>query len=423
MIPSLRNFLESLWPKNPSRPLPTGAPDCAVLLRTDMFGDHVIFGGFLEKMRLAWPKTRLVLVAPEVRRHLYEHCPHLDDTLFFDWKTTTNSPRLRAELYTRIRAVRPDYIISSQFTRCAMTDRIMRYCPARVRFGITGHNPQVSPKQRQHFDRYFTHLLNIPDFQPSRTEIQICQQVLDRLGIPSAGYQPRVWTSPDDVAYADKIFRESGFAPERTLIFFSGSSSKLRSYPPLKDLVADLQREGPWSIIVVGSKADYPHGECPDESLRSRWMNLCGLCTIRESAELMRRSRLVLGVETGLAQVACAVGAPHVLLQSGAYFGRFLPANALSSTVIQPLSCYFCLGECPYEEAYCLTQIPPEVFRRAVDDALAGTSDRARVYLAQNPALLPKETSPHPEPYWQDDWIDDRTIEVIRVPTPSLFRS
>src|SRR5208282_5055735 len=150
-------------------PIPAEAPGCVVLLRTDMFGDQVIFGGFIELMRRAWPKTRLVLVAPAVRRHLYEFCPDLDDKIFFDWKTTTNSKKLRAELYARIRAVRPDYIISSQFTRCAMTDRIMRYCPARVRLGITGHNPQVSPKQRR-FDRYYTHLLDLRDFQPSRTE-------------------------------------------------------------------------------------------------------------------------------------------------------------------------------------------------------------------------------------------------------------
>jgi ADP-heptose:LPS heptosyltransferase len=387
-----------------------------------MFGDQVIFGGFIELMRRAWPRTRLVLVAPDVRRHLYEFCPHLDETIFFDWKTTTNSKKLRAELYTRIRATHPDYIISSQFTRCAMTDRIMRYCPARVRLGVTGHNPQVSPKQRR-FDRYYTHLLNIPDFQPSRTETRVCQMVLDMLHIPSEGCQPRVWTSANDVAFAEKTFRESGFAPERTLIFFSGSSSKLRSYPPLKDLTAGLLRDGPWSIIVVGGKDEYPHGEPPDESLRPRWLNLCGLCTIRESAELMRRSRLVLGVETGLAQVACAVGVPHVLLQSGAYFGRFLPAGPQSSVVILPLSCYFCLAECPYDQAYCLTQIPAYVFRRAVEDALAGPSARARVYLPQPAPEIISETSTRPQPHWQDDWVDSRHVEIIPVPLFDSVRS
>jgi len=414
MMPPLRNFLESVFPRRFRRPIPAVAPRCVVLLRTDMFGDHVIFGGFIESMKRAWPKTRLVLVAPAVREHLYEFCPHLDEKIFFDWKTTTNSKKLRDQLYRRIRGERPDYIISSQFTRCAMTDRIMRYCPARVRVGVTGHNPQVSAKQRR-FDRYYTHRLDIPDFQPSRTETSICRMVLEMLGIPGEGCQPQVWTSPEDVTYAEKIFRESGFAPERTLVFFSGSSSKLRSYPPLKDLVAGLLREGPWSIIVVGGKDDFPNSEPPDEALRSRWLNLCGLCTIRESAELMRRCRLVLGVETGLAQVACAVGAPQVLLQSGAYFGRFLPANAQSSVVILPLSCYFCLALCPYEQAWCLTQIPAYVFRRAVEDALAGPSHKARIYRAQSAPTIPSGALPGPQPHWQDDWIDSATAEVISV--------
>jgi len=418
MMPPLRNFLESAFPGLFRRPIPAKPPGCVVLVRTDMFGDHVIFGGFIEAMRRAWPKTRLVLVAPTVRRHLYEVCPHLDETIFFDWKTTTNSKKLRDELYARIRAVGPDYLISSQFTRCAMTDRIMRYCPARVRFGVTGHNPQVSPKQHR-FDRYYTHLLDLPDFQPSRTEISINQMTLNRFGISGADCQPKVWTSARDVAYAERIFRESGFIPERTLVFFSGSSSKLRSYPPLKDLVMDLLRDGPWSIIVVGSRDDFPHGEPPDESLRSRWLNLCGLCAIRESAELMRRCRLVLGVETGLAQVACAVGAPHVLLQSGAYFGRFLPASAQSSLVILPLTCYFCLARCPYEQAWCLTQIPAYLFRRAIYDALAGPAAKARIYLPQPAPKIPSsDTTPVPESHWQDDWIDDAKAEVIKVMPP-----
>ena len=418
MLPSLRNFLQSLLPGTRERPLPAAPPRCVVLIRTDMFGDHVIFGGFIAKLREAWPEARLILVAPEVRRHLYEACPLLDEQIFFDWKSTSESSQARSELFRRINRTKPDYIIQSQFTRSIIGDRIVRYCHAPVRLGVTGHNPQIEEKQRRKFDPYYTHLLRIPDFQPTRTETQICRTLLEMLGISPANYRPKVWTSPADVAFAEKTFSQSGFAPERTLILFSGSSSKLRAYPRLNQLIVDLLHDGPWSVITVGGKADFPNGEPPDEALRPRWLNLCGLCTIRESAELMRRCRLVLGVETGLAQVALAVGAPQVLLQGGAFFGRFLTSDALTSLVIQPLDCYFCQGECKFDQAYCLSDIPPQVFRRAVDDALKGTDRRARVYFAERPTTTPSTSLPRPAFHWDPSWVDP-SVEVIRLGDPA----
>jgi ADP-heptose:LPS heptosyltransferase len=414
MLPSFRNFLQSMVPHTRERPLPAPPPGCVVLIRTDMFGDHVIFGGFIEKLRQAWPKTRLVLVAPEVRRHLYETCPLLDEQIFFDWREASDSPRARADLFRRINRTRPDYIIHSQYTRSMIGDRIVRYCHAPVRLGVTGHNPQVGEKQRRKFDPYYTHLLRIPDFQPTRTETQICQALLERMGISGADYRPAVWTSPADVAFAEKTFLESGFAPGKTLILFSGSSSKLRAYPRLNELIVDLLQDGPWSVITVGGKADQANGEPPGESLRARWLNLCGLCTIRESAELMRRCRLVLGVETGLAQVAVAVGAPQVLLQGGAFFGRFLTSDALTSLVIEPLDCYFCQADCKYDQAYCLSEIPPRVFRRAVDDALKATERRGRIYFAETRPESFTGSSARPKFRWEDKWVDP-AIEVVRV--------
>ena len=415
MLPSFRNFLQSLFPFARQRPLPATPPRCVVLVRTDMFGDHVIFGGFIERVRRAWPRARLILVAPEVRRHLYEACPHLDEKIFFDWRATSESSAERSALFAQIRARRPDCIIQSQFSRSLIGDRIVRYCHARVRVGVTGPNPQVREKQRRKFDRYYTHLCRVPETQPARTESEIAQAVLEMLGISSAGYKPEVWTSPEDAAFAETTFGRSGFSPEQTLVVFSGSSSKLRSYPGLGQLVAALLREGPWNVITVGSQADRPYGEPPDESLGGRWLNLCGGCTIRESAELMRRCRLVLGVETGLAQVARAVGAPQVLLQGGAFFGRFLTPDARTSLVIQPLDCYFCLGHCKYDQAYCLTKISPSVFRRAVNDALAGTVSRGRLYLTPASSNPDVGTVPEPKPHWDDRWIDPKQVEVVAV--------
>jgi len=249
------------------------------------------------------------------------------------------------------------------------------------------------------------------DFQPWRSEKLLYRDLLKLLRVPGRDFLPRIWTSAGDVAYAERIYVESGFNPEHTLIFFCGSSHKLRSYPPLRQLMTRLLHEGPWTVLAVGGKDEFEFGEPPAEDLRGRWRNLCGLSTIRQSAELMRKCRVVLGVESGLAQAAAAVGAPHVILQSGTYFGRFLPTSPRTSVAVQPLECYFCAERCIFDEAFCLSRISPEVFYRAVRDALAGPATRSRIYVPRNPEPM---GDARPVPF-RPEWIDPALVSVIEV--------
>ena len=61
-----------------------------------------------------------------------------------------------------------------------------------------------------------------------------------------------------------------------------------------------------------------------------------------QSAALIKRCRLVIGAETGLAHLACAVGTPNVILLGGGHFGRFMPYAATTTVVCLPLECYGC---------------------------------------------------------------------------------
>ena len=411
MLFSLRNFLQSLRGPRRNIPVPPGAPERVVLIRSDRFGDHMIFGGFLEMLREAWPRARFTLVLPQERAQLYEECPLVDELIFFNTKEVDGSKPARARLYDRIRSARPDYLINSQCMPCETAERIIRYCPARVRLGVTGWGPNVDAKRRLRYDRYYTHLVDLGEIRPWRSEKLLYRDLLTLLGIPYRNFLPQIWTSVDDISFADQVYDESGFVPGQTLVYFCGSSHKLRTYPPLQQLMTRLLHEGPWTVLAVGGKDEFAYGEPPEKSLRPRWRNLCGLSTIRQSAELMRRCRLVLGVESGLAQAAAAVNAPHVILQSGTYFGRFLPMSPRTSVAIQPLECYFCTERCRYDEAYCLSRIPAEVFYRAVSDALAGPHPKSRIYLAANPGPVGDATPVSFRP----EWIDPDLAEVIHV--------
>ena len=411
MLSSVRNFLQSLRGPRRNVPVRAAAPERVVLVRTDRFGDHMIFGGFLEALREAWPRTRLTLVLPMEREHLYGQCPLIDQYVYFDSSATAQLKEERASLYRRIEATNPDYVINTQCMPSETAERIVRYSSARMRLGVTGHGPNIDAKRRERYDRFYTHLVDLGEVQPWRSEKLLYRDLLALLNLPYRDFLPRIWTSNDDVAFSEKIYSEAGFVPEQTLVYFCGSSQQMRTYPPLRQLMARLLREGPWTVLAVGSGEEHAYGEPPEENLRARWLNLCGRSTIRQSAELMRRCRIVLGVESGLAQAAAAVNAPHVILQSGTYFGRFLPISAMTSVAIHPLDCYFCAGHCLYREAYCMTQVHTDIFYRAVQDALAGPSSKSRIYLRGHPATAGQAV---PDAF-RPEWIDPERAEVIHV--------
>ena len=67
-----------------------------------------------------------------------------------------------------------------------------------------------------------------------------------------------------------------------------------------------------------------------------------------------------------------------------------------------------------------MTRIPPHVFLQAVHDALAGPSEKVRIYMAWYHVVPSSRSGTTPESCRQDKWIDPLTPEVIFVGPPPL---
>jgi ADP-heptose:LPS heptosyltransferase len=373
-----------------------------------MIGDHIIFGGFLEQVRRAWPKTRLVLVAPIVRHGLYDHCPCIDRLITYDYRLAGEPGLHRRRLYCEIRDEKPDWIINPMSLRSMLSDRIARYCRARIRIGLKVPGAPKEEAARRRFDRYYTHLVSHDSFKPSTPERLMQGALLSEMGISASPIEPRIWTSPEDAAFANQVYDRSSFVAAQTLVYFSTASSPLRSYPRLKFVLAQLlEKRSLCSVIAIGGEAEREENHAPREILSSRWLNLCGRTTMTQSAEIMRRCRLVVGVDTGPMHAARAVKARHVVLVGGMLFGRFFPNPDDSASVIAyPLDCYFCDGKCRYERAHCLTDIPESLILAAVEEALEKPMDTPRLYFARGASN---------EPILASTWSYGSEPEIISV--------
>jgi len=97
--------------------------------------------------------------------------------------------------------------------------------------------------------------------------------------------------------------------------------------------------------------------------------DLRGKTSLEELAREIAWADLFLGVDTGPAHLAMALGKPAVVVLGGGDYGRFFPyGNARA--VIQRMDCFQCHWECRYERALCLHDIPPVGIVKVVEEAL-----------------------------------------------------
>jgi heptosyltransferase-3 len=152
-------------------------------------------------------------------------------------------------------------------------------------------------------------------------------------GLPKLDESPVLSPPPDAVAAVDALG-----LPARFIVLHGVSSDPLREWSPEKwrELVARLLDADPAiHVVEVGLQ--------PRVVLREdeRRHDLCGRLTVLQTAELIRRARLYIGIDSGPAHLANAMRTPGVILLGRFFnFPRYMPfsgdyANGVRATVLQ----------------------------------------------------------------------------------------
>ena len=151
-------------------------------------------------------------------------------------------------------------------------------------------------------------------------------------GLEVPDLTPRVYIPAASAARVDRLNLRSPY-----VVIHCMSNAWEKDWPVTKwrDLHAALSSAGyEISVVEVGTASIF--GDDPPSGLAS----LCGVLSILESAEVIRRASLFIGIDSGPAHLANAVGTYGVILL-GSYlgFGRYTPfsgkyANGENATLI-----------------------------------------------------------------------------------------
>ncbi|MCK4292792.1 MAG: glycosyltransferase [Planctomycetes bacterium] len=380
-------------------------------VRTDSIGDAVLSSSMLPYIRQKYEDAGISVVCQEHIAELYEACPYVDDIVVFDRQRALLDERYREEVVERLRALKPDVSLNSVYSREALTDWFAIKCGAEQRVALEGNLCNIPAELRNMHNQFYTNLL--PSCGEHEPELKRHKDFLIGLGIEVQDLRPMVWTTQENEEFADRLFRENGLNPSKTIVLFAGAQYGGRVYERYGEALSEFCKANQLEVIALGTEQDRDINQRNLDAAGVRTVNLSAGTSIRESAAVLKRCRLAIGAETALAHITCAVGRPNVILLGGGHFGRFMPYSPLTSVVCLPLECYGCNWGCRYEAPHCVKDVAPEVIAEALRQTLEKSSPKTRLFV-QGSSLWKPQSS---RPAWQscDKFLDVSAVEIIAV--------
>jgi heptosyltransferase-3 len=174
-------------------------------------------------------------------------------------------------------------------------------------------------------------------------------------GFPALDQQPRVYI---DAGVQQKV--DALNLPDRYIVVHARSNAKAKDWPDArwKELLLRVRALQGAHVVEVG--LDSVFGSIVEDSV---FRNLCGRLTLRETAEVIRRARIFVGIDSGPAHFANALGTFGIVLL-GSYLG-FETYNPFSMPFQREINCDLLRSQGP------VSDIPVENVYRSVERAWA----------------------------------------------------
>jgi len=387
-------------------------------VRTDSIGDNVLAASMLPHIREKFRDAKIAVLCQEHIAQLYETCRFVDDTIVFNRKRVLKDAPYRQEIIKRLETLKPDLVLNSVYSREQLTDVFSLNCGAKQSVALKGNCNNMPAEIKCKYDQFYTKLL--PSTGEHKPELERHKDFLKGLDINVEALQPIVWITPEDEKFAEKFFRENNLNPDKTIALFAGAQHEVRLYEKYGEALSEFCKKNRLKVIALGAEEDCSINQRNLDDIGVETVNLSGKTTIRQSAAILKRCRLAVGAETGLAHISCAVGIPNVILLGGGYFGRFMPYSQLTSVTCLPLECFGCDWTCRYEKPHCIRDVAPEAIAEALRQSFASRSEKPRVFAQAALMWNPAAAGPKWKPF--DRLLDTSKVEIVTVNKTNSYK-
>ena len=329
-----------------------------LIIRFSSIGDIVLASPVLRCVKKQLPDAELHFLTKLSYKIVTAQNPYVDKFFYYD----DNMP----ELLVRLKAENYDHVIDLHNN--IRSNKIKRSL-----------KKEASTIEKLNWEKFLLTQLNI-DIMPDR---HITQRSLDTvlpLGVKyDGGGLDYFIAKKDEVKDSDiPTGHLAGY-----IVIVIGATYFTKKFPAHK--VSELCAKIDHPIMLLGGKEDMETGEMIAAQDSIKIYNACGKFNISESANLIKKSKLVISNDTGMQYIACAFKRPVIALWGGTspaldvepyYGGNFMRQqqtppyeNIVLNLRCQPCSKYG-LHKCPLEHFHCMEKISTDMIAEKVRERL-----------------------------------------------------
>ncbi len=279
-----------------------------LVVQTAFIGDVILTLPLIQALQRSIPGAIIDCVAVPRAADVLRGHPAIHSVLVYDKRGADKGIRGFARMVSAVRASRYDVaLVPHRSLRSALLVRCARI-PLRIGF------------DRSAGSMFWTSVVR---YDPKQHEIDRNLSLLGSLGIPvPVAERPKIAPSADDAAAVPAMMPSNRAETVRVAIA-PGTIWKTKQWPLeyVRDLCASLVQEGA-EVVLIGGKED----QVACEAIRAHVghpsiLNLAGGLTLRQSAEVLRRCRVLVCNDSAPMHLAGAVNTPVI-----AIFGATVPA-------------------------------------------------------------------------------------------------
>ncbi len=285
-------------------------PKRILLIRADHIGDVINATVALRPLKDKFPNSRLDLLVPSWAVDLVKGDPSIDNVMDFDapWfdrkkRGILDTIKGFCDMVKIIRRGNYDIAIDLRGDARHIAAMFLAGVKNRIGYGITGGGFLLTDQVR---------------YKGKMHEAERNIALLESLGIKAFTHDVKLHLSADEenISFLKKEFGVEG--PYVILHPVPGHSAKEWDDSHFARLAEYLYREKGFLPVFVGSSQDSGRISKIKEAVNIDLVDLSGKTRLVELGKLLKGASLFIGVDSGPAHIAAAMGAPTIILFSGA---------------------------------------------------------------------------------------------------------
>ena len=343
-------------------------PERILLFHTAFIGDIILMLPLVQETRRRFPKAQIsVLAIPAAAEALKNH-PAIDDVMMYDKRGADRGLSGLIGIVRKLRERKFDLaIVPHRSIRSALVIRLAGI-PRRIGFSTSAGRFLFS---------------DVVHYDPDSHETTRDRALLTPLdAAPASSELPCLYPSREDILTVDNLIAEWSSQKKvdvtQCVAIAPGSVWNTKRWPAesFVALTGLMVKKG-FSVVLIGGESDRLLCQEIEQQLgKAPILNAAGLLTILQSAELIRRCKVIVTNDSAPMHMAVAMRTPVVAL-----FGATVPEFGFAplgehDVVMETLGlpcrpCSIHGGDvCPIRTFVCMKQITPDSVFKAVEAVL-----------------------------------------------------